>query len=247
MATMVASSVPLYSRIQETLRVQIASGRFAPGERLPSEAELARSFATTRMTVRQALARLTFEGLIIRRMGSGTFVANHRVEGRIEAQRPQSFEEQMTGSGARVTFRLLGFDGERASSLLAESLSVPEGDLIYRLRRLRLVDENIISFEERWILARIGSAVPAPALACQSVITFVEAALGTPLGGIKVAVAAVPVPSEVARLLEVQRSSPVLVLAHTFFDQDGRPIVVGDSVYRGDKYRFTYKFGRSET
>src|SRR6185436_17036752 len=63
-ANMPRDTTPLYERIQEMLRTQIASGRLAAGERLPSETELAESFATTRMTVRQALAKLTFEGLI---------------------------------------------------------------------------------------------------------------------------------------------------------------------------------------
>jgi DNA-binding GntR family transcriptional regulator len=36
------------------------------------------------------------------------------------------------------------------------------------------------------------------------------------------------------------------VRSHIFFDQAGRPILAGESVYRGDKYRFTYRFGKGE-
>src|SRR5512132_1092688 len=107
---MPAPATPLYYRIQEMLRRDIASGRLAAGARLPSETELAQSFNTTRTTVRQALARLTFEGLIARRIGLGTFVADRRVESQIDAQPVRSFEEQMEQQGVNVTFRLLGFD-----------------------------------------------------------------------------------------------------------------------------------------
>jgi len=43
----------------------------------------------------------------------------------------------------------------------------------------------------------------------------------------------------------MRRGNPVLVRSHTFFDQQGRPALCGDSIYRGDKYRFTYRYGKS--
>src|SRR5262245_23612504 len=106
---MPAPSAPLYMRIQEMLRKQIHIGPFTDDPQLPTETELAESFETTRTTVRQALAQLTFEGLITRRVGLGTFVASRPVESRIDAERVRSFEEQMEETGAHVTFRLLGF------------------------------------------------------------------------------------------------------------------------------------------
>lgn len=65
-----------YLNIIESLRSEIASGRFRPGSRLPSEAELIRKFAVSRMTVVKALQQLQQQGLLVRRPGSGTYVAN---------------------------------------------------------------------------------------------------------------------------------------------------------------------------
>src|SRR3546814_20548676 len=65
---------PIYYRIQEAMRRRIVEGEFQPGARLPSESELARDFGTTRVTVRHALIRLVYDGLIERRSGRGTFV-----------------------------------------------------------------------------------------------------------------------------------------------------------------------------
>lgn len=222
------------------------AGRSPPGVRLPSETELARTFATTRTTVRQALARLMTDGLIVRRMGSGTFVADRRIEGHIEAQRPQSFEEQMREAGGQVSFKLLEFTGLPATADIANSLGVVEGDPVYRLRRLRLVDGEIIGLEDRLMVARVGTAIPAAALTSQSAVRMVENALGTPLGGMDVAVGAVAASASVARLLGVSNGRPVLTRAHTFFDQDGRAVLSGESIYRGDKYRFVYGFGRRQ-
>jgi DNA-binding GntR family transcriptional regulator len=240
------AAAPLYFRIQGSLRAQIESGELAEGARLPSESELADKFETTRGTVRQALAQLTFERLIERRKGLGTFVAGRPVESRIEAQRPRSFEEQMKESGAQVGFRLIGFDAEPASAAIVVALELAPGTMIYRLRRLRLVSGEVIGFEDRSMLERIGASIPASTLATQSALAIAELALGTPLGGMTVSVGAIAVQGDTARHLGLRSGSPALVRAHTFFDPAGRPILAGESVYRGDKYRFTYRFGNGE-
>src|SRR5437867_6254623 len=67
--------VPRYHRIAETLRERIRGGALAPGARLDNQRELAKSFAVTLMTLRQALELLEREHLITRRHGLGTFVA----------------------------------------------------------------------------------------------------------------------------------------------------------------------------
>src|SRR5689334_18110698 len=196
---MPAPATPLYYRIQEMLRAQIVSGRLAPGAQLPSETELAESFKTTRMTVRQALARLTFEGLIARRIGLGTFVAARPMESAIDTQRVRSFEDQMEERGHHVTFQLLGFDLEPASTEVARALELDAQARIYRLRRLRLVEDAVIGLEDRAMSEHVGSAIPAAALVSRSAVTMVESALGTPLGGMTVSVGATAAHAQLAR------------------------------------------------
>ncbi|TXK36176.1 GntR family transcriptional regulator [Nonomuraea sp. C10] len=65
-----------YQGIAATLREQIQSGDLVPGAALPSEAALRRRFATSRNTVRQALAILEHEGLIVAEHGRGRFVCD---------------------------------------------------------------------------------------------------------------------------------------------------------------------------
>src|SRR5580700_9652639 len=65
--------------IAEELRREIIGGSRAPGTKLPSEGELAERFGVHRNTVRQAVAALAAEHLVVSRRGSGTFVAEHTV------------------------------------------------------------------------------------------------------------------------------------------------------------------------
>src|SRR3984957_18048862 len=65
--------------IAEELRREIVSGTRPPGAKLPAEGELAERFGVHRNTVRQAVATLAAEHLVVSRRGSGTFVAEHTV------------------------------------------------------------------------------------------------------------------------------------------------------------------------
>jgi DNA-binding LacI/PurR family transcriptional regulator len=66
---------PKYQEIVGSLRRDVSMGRFKPGERIPSEAEITRRFKVSRMTAVKAIQQLQQEGLVLRRAGSGTFVA----------------------------------------------------------------------------------------------------------------------------------------------------------------------------
>lgn len=67
----------LYEQLAAELRSAIDAGDYPPGELLPSETALAARYEVSRPTVRQAMAQLRVEGLIISRMGKGSFVRGH--------------------------------------------------------------------------------------------------------------------------------------------------------------------------
>ncbi len=68
--------VPKYQQVLDTIKTDILSGRYQPGQKLPSEAALLKRFGTSRITVGRALRELQQAGLVQRRAGSGTFVAS---------------------------------------------------------------------------------------------------------------------------------------------------------------------------
>ncbi len=72
---------PKYRQIYDTLRRDVDAGRWKPGDRLPSEAELVRTFGASRITIGRAVRDLQRDGLVERRAGSGTYVRASRPEG----------------------------------------------------------------------------------------------------------------------------------------------------------------------
>lgn len=72
--------VPAYIRIHDAIKKEIDGGVWEIGQRLPSERDLADDYEVSRMTLRQAITLLVEEGILERRVGSGTYVASHRVQ-----------------------------------------------------------------------------------------------------------------------------------------------------------------------
>jgi hypothetical protein len=135
-----------YREIEGYLRTLVEGAR--PGDPLPSEAELCERFSVSRMTVRQALAELTNDGLVERRRGQGTFVAHRPVH-----RRPGvflSFTEEMHRRGAQATSRLLsaGLDDPRRPE--AEDLGLAPGSRVVRVVRVRLAPPWYPSWPGSW-------------------------------------------------------------------------------------------------
>jgi GntR family transcriptional regulator, transcriptional repressor for pyruvate dehydrogenase complex len=103
----------------EQLAEQIKSGRLSPGERLPTEQELTRAAGVSRTVVREAVAALRADGLVITRQGVGAFVsaAPQQAPFRIDPERMQSLDEILNVMELRlgVEIESAGLAAERAT------------------------------------------------------------------------------------------------------------------------------------
>jgi DNA-binding FadR family transcriptional regulator len=103
----------------EQLAEQIKSGRLSPGERLPTEQELTRAARVSRTVVREAVAALRAEGLVITRQGVGAFVsaAPQQAPFRIDPERMQSLDDILSVMELRlgVEIESAGLAAERAT------------------------------------------------------------------------------------------------------------------------------------
>ena len=108
-------AVPLYHQLQNVLKAEIESGRWRPGERLPSEQEIGERFQVSKITVRQALQELAQVGYIRREQGRGTFVAWRKFD---EGPRElTSFTEEMRRHNLVAASRVLAqFEAEASAT-----------------------------------------------------------------------------------------------------------------------------------
>ena len=140
-----ASLGPLYLQIAEGLKVRISD--LGPGARLPSEPQLAKDWGVSRFTVAKAVEQLVDEGLVTRRQGSGSFVAEaplRRAPGYL-----LSFTEAVEAAGHKASHRLLAFEAADWN----DSLPYAYGTDLMLLDRLRLVDGRAVARHRSWLSA----------------------------------------------------------------------------------------------
>ena len=102
-----SSDIPLYTQLVGIIKRHISSGALAVGELLPSEAELCRALDISRTTVRQAIGELEEEGLVVRKRGKGTFVADPSTNRRGVRY---SFTTEVSSMGKSPSSTLVDFD-----------------------------------------------------------------------------------------------------------------------------------------
>jgi GntR family transcriptional regulator len=237
--TDIAVRVPVYVRIQHELRQGILAGTYAPGDRIPSETELAQRFETTRATVARALQELVFDGTIVRRAGAGSYVAPNATSVPLESKRLRSFEEQAAETGERVDYQLVDFSLVPTPEAAAARLNLPLTAKIYRLERLRLIKGVPLSLETRLIPAELGERIVTEDLARLPIHEILQSSLGIAIARIEVSVRAGAATPRVAQLLGLQKGRPLLIRDHVLVDAADLPILTGSSFYT-EQFRLDY-------
>ncbi|GAB5602401.1 GntR family transcriptional regulator [Thermus sp. FJN-A] len=218
-----AATGPRYLRLAEELKAALLRGTY--GKALPPERALAQALGVSRVTLRRALALLEEEGLLVRRQGSGTYVAQ-RATFRAKLL---GFSEEMRALG--LTPETLTLRAERGPATGEEAfhLRLSPGEGVWRLERLRLADGEPLALERAalplWALEEVPQG---------SLYQALEAKGLRPVRALQ-RLRAVPAREE-DRLLQVPPGTPLLYLERVSFLADGRPVEFVKSRYRGDRY-----------
>ena len=138
------SDIPLYAQLVGIIKRHISNGTLAVGDLLPSEAELCRSLDISRNTVRQAIGDLEDEGLVVRKRGKGTFVADPSTNRRGVRY---SFTTEVSSLGKVPSSTLVDFDLRVADSELCRKMELKEDTCVYCFTRVRNVDGQPLILE----------------------------------------------------------------------------------------------------
>jgi GntR family transcriptional regulator len=206
-----------------------------PGSLVPTERVLTVELGTSRTTVRQALSELVGEGRLVRRQGSGTYVAEGKISWPLQMT---SFTEQAAAAGYSATTRLLDAGRRRASDEVAGRLGVKPGAPVYLIERLRLVDGAAMAVETSHLSAARFPGLVAKVRKATSLYRVLSEAYGvSPVTAEETIETAAASPREAA-LLDTDTGAPMLVLSRHSFDAGGEPVEWVRSWYRGDRYTF---------
>jgi GntR family transcriptional regulator len=233
---------PLYHQILEELRRDILEGRLRPGDQVATEPELIARFEVSRTTVRLALGELVHEGLLYRRSGKGTFVTQPKLVQQLTAL--TGFVEDMVAQRMEASARVVGIERVAADATVARHLNVPPDGTVVRLERVRLGNQEPLSFDVTFLPPALGERVIREDLAIHPIFELMEDKYGIPVGYADYRIHAATADRTVAQYLEVARGAPILLIERVSYSPTGTPFLSERLYYRGDRVSYHTRLQR---
>jgi GntR family transcriptional regulator len=238
-----SSVIPYYVQVRDTIQARIQDGEWQPGYQLPGEPELCRMFSVSRTVIRQALNDLANKGLVTREKGKGTFVAQPKIRERL-VQKLTGFYQDMVEQGYKPVAEVLRQHSVPASPKVAGYLQLSPGTPVIEIERLRFVQDVPIQLVTTYMPHAMCPTLLEADLSEQSLYTFLEQSHGIVIARGHRSIEAVPANEYEARLLQVQRGAPLILLDSVSYLSDGTPVEYYHALHRGDRTRFEVELVR---
>lgn len=232
--------IPLYHQIVQNVTELIENGHLSPGEMLPPEWNLTNLYGVSRLTVRQAFDKLEREGVITRRHGIGTFVANAAPTQLTPSRK--SFTEKMRQIGKKPSSKIISFDVIPATDEIARHLLMEPQAKVIELARLRYADNEPIMFETAYLPAERFPDLHQEDLTSQSLYAILDTRYHVTVATVEQSLQPIILTQRQAAQLETEPDSPAMLSRVTAFTQNNAPIEYSISITRGDKCRFYFHF-----
>ena len=188
------------------------------------------------MTLRRALSMLELRGLIARRQGDGTYVAEPKIERHASSLVP--FNSGMQRYGYSPESKVITFERRLAEASIAKDLALPVGSTVYYIHRLRLVNQEPLLLERLILPALLMPDLERFDLSTRSLYEVMETEYDIFVSRAKQSLEPVIATEYEAELLGVGPGAPLMLERRLTLDQNDRPVEYGRDLYRGDRFRF---------
>lgn len=225
-----ASPVPLYHQLSEQLAAAITSGSLQPGDPFENEVALAERLSLSRPTVRQAIQELVAQGLLLRRRGLGTTVANRKIHRRAELT---SLFDDLQRAGRDPWTEVLKYE-HTTDERVAAALDLPPDTTLLAIVRLRYSGDEPLAILRNW-LPPSHSDITRDELDDSSLYALLRERAVRPAVAHQTIGARMPTATE-RRHLRMKSGEPVLTMTRSAFDPMGAPVEFGDHCYRAASY-----------
>lgn len=225
--------------IVDEMIADIHSGKYGQEEKLPSENELADQYMVPRMTIRKAYERLQELGYIYSKQGKGSFVKDRKKLIPLMLSGNVSFSKKMSELGYPFESRTIFCEKTDYNKKVFQFLGVNEMDKVFKIGRLRLVDQTPIALHISFVAQSVFQNIEAEGPGITSMFDYYHKKGFSEFTSAS-STLSVMFPTKFER--EVLRCSslvPLLVLESGCLDQEtGTVLECSKIIYRSD--RFTY-------
>ena len=219
------TAVPAYKQIETYLEELVASSEYGPGDRIPSERDLAERLGRNRMTVRKAIEGLVARGMLERDRTSGTKIPVPRVARPMEGIASQGFRRIIQAGGGTAGNKLLHFEQAQASAKVASRLKLEEGADVVIFRRLFTANDTPVCIETSHLpLALVPDLAAEDLMAGESLYDVLHSKYGIGAMHSEREIGVANCNELEARLLNLSAGTTCLSLLVGVYDERGRPI-----------------------
>ncbi len=233
-----SENTPIFQRIKDYLLAQIANGTWKEGDVIPSEQALVKQFGVSRMTVNRAVRELTAEQVLTRRQGSGTYVAQQKVQATLVEIRSIADEIRARGHAHRSSLQQL--ERGKASELLARQFDLPVGHPLFHSVIVHFENGVPIQVEDRWANPKLAPDYMEQDYASITPNEYLMRA--APLQDATYSIEALPAPRDVADMLAIDTRQPCLVLRRQT-RSNGQVASLATMWHPGHRYQFAGSVG----
>jgi GntR family transcriptional regulator len=233
--TVPGARVPRYLEIKADLLERIQRGEFTAGQALPSQASLSRQYGVTLMTLRQALASLEKDEIIVQLRGRGTFVAPGPAV--LDLRSLNGLAADMREQGVELVTEVLAEGSRALTRTAALALAREPGERGLRLERLRRIGGRPVVHQVSWVPAPWAEALRGVEFGQSSLYASLRQRCALLLTRADEEFQAGPMPRNAARAAGVPAGRPAMVTQRTTFDSTGTPVVYDRAVILGDALR----------
>lgn len=226
----------LYSKIFEFYRNQIISGALSKGQKMPTEEEICHAFDASRITARHALEMLANEGLIYKVQGKGTYVSEKKTSMQLNSLR--GFSDEMRELGKVPSTIVLAVTLTDANDKIADKLNLGSNRKVYRVERIRCADGIKVAIEKVYMPFSSVPGIDKFDLTGSLYEVLTSKYDINPSFAVET-LEAMLCNQKYADLLDVKINTAVLGMERVGYDKNGKIYEYTQSVYRGDKYKFT--------
>ena len=208
----------IYKSIADRLRLRLNSSDFEVGSPLPGEKKLAEEFGVARMTIRKAIDLLVTWGLVVRRHGSGTYVA--RKDLHHETSNLTGLAEVLRKQGKEVVSRVLVFEVMPAPPAIASLLRIQIDERIYFSRRVGYVDGKPLMLEDSYMPVKLFRNLSLAHLE-GSKFDYIEKECGLTISGNYETLSPVLADRQLAQSMNVPEQTPLLRITSLSYSDSG--------------------------
>jgi len=238
------SNIPYYVQLTQSIKEKIQQKTWEPGSKIPGEMELCNEAGVSRTVVRQALRELELAGLILRRKGKGTFVAEPKINESLVQKLTGSYQD-MAERGLQSSTQVLHHRVVPCTDKVANYLQVDPGTKVVDINRLRFVENSPIQLVNTYVPLDLCPALADVDLTHRSLYEFLEKECGLWISRGHRYIEAVAANDVEAKLLGIDRGAPLVALDSISYLENGRPVEYYHAVHRGDRSRFEVELLRN--